>query len=46
MLLSLYVLFYLKKNGYVKYFDNGGKNMSFITDDKKVYEKYDEEYGM
>ena len=25
-----------------KYFDNGGKNMSFITDDKKVYEKYDE----
>ena len=29
-------------NGYVKYLDNGGKNMSFVTDDKKVYEKYDE----
>ena len=29
-------------SGYVKYFDNGGKNMSFLTDDKKVYEKYDE----
>ena len=29
-------------NGYMKYFDNGGKNMSFVTDDKKVYEKYDE----
>ena len=29
-------------NGYIKYFDNGGKNMSFFTDDKKVYEKYDE----
>ena len=29
-------------NGYIKYFDDGGKNMSFITDDKKVYEKYDE----
>ena len=29
-------------NGYIKYFDNGGKNMSFVTDDKKVYEKYDE----
>ena len=29
-------------NGYIKYFDNGGKNMSFLTDDKKVYEKYDE----
>ena len=27
-------------NGYIKYFDNGGKNMSFVTDDKKVYEKY------
>ena len=29
-------------NGYIKYFDGGGKNMSFITDDEKVYEKYDE----
>ena len=29
-------------NGCIKYFDNGGKNMSFVTDDKKVYEKYDE----
>ena len=29
-------------NGYIKYFDNGGKNMSFVADDKKVYEKYDE----
>ena len=28
-------------NGYIKYFDNGGKNMLFVTDDKKVYEKYD-----
>ena len=27
-------------NGYVKYFDDGGKNMSFVTDDEKVYEKY------
>ena len=29
-------------NGYIKYFDGGGKNMSFVTDDEKVYEKYDE----
>ena len=29
-------------NGYIKYFYNGGKNMSFITDIKEVYEKYDE----
>ena len=27
-------------SGYIKYFDNNGKNMSFVTDDKKVYEKY------
>ena len=29
-------------NVYIKYFDDGGKNMSFVTDDEKVYEKYDE----
>ena len=29
-------------NGYIKYFDDGGKNMSFVTDDEKVYKKYDE----
>ena len=29
-------------NGYIKYFDNGGKNMSFVTDDVEVYRKYDE----
>ena len=27
-------------DGYIKYFDDGGKNMSFITDDEKIYEKY------
>ena len=25
-------------NGYIKYFDDGGKNMSFVTDD--VYKKF------
>ena len=29
-------------SGYIKYFDDGGKNMSFVTDDEKVYEKYNE----
>ena len=29
-------------NGYIKYFNDGGKKMSFVTDDEKVYEKYDE----
>ena len=28
--------------GYIKYFDDGGKNMSFVTDDKEVYERYNE----
>ena len=27
-------------DGYIKYFDNGGKNMTFVTDNEKVYEKY------
>ena len=29
-------------NGYIKYFDDGGKNMSFVTDDEEVYEKYND----
>ena len=26
----------------IKYFDDGGKNMSFATDDEEVYKKYNE----
>ena len=33
-------------SGYMKYFDDGGKNMSFVTDDKKIYEKYNEICGV
>ena len=29
-------------NGYIKYFHDGGKNMSFVTDDEKIYKKYNE----
>ena len=29
-------------DGYIKYFDGGGKNMSFVTDDEKIYEKCNE----
>ena len=29
-------------SGYIKYFDDGRKNISFITDDKEIYEKYNE----
>ena len=27
-------------NGYIKYFDDGRKNMPFVTDDVEIYEKY------
>ena len=29
-------------SGYIKYFDNGGKNMSFKIEDESVYLKYTE----
>ena len=29
-------------DGYIKYFDDGGKNMSFVRDDEKIYKKYNE----
>ena len=33
-------------DGYIKYFDDGGKNMSFVTDDEKIYKKYNEIRGV
>ena len=27
-------------HGYIKYFDDGGKNMTFVMDSEKVYDKY------
>ena len=29
-------------HGYIKYFDNDGKNMTFVTDNEKFYDKYNE----
>ena len=29
-------------DGYIKYFDDSGKNMSFVTNDEKIYKKYNE----
>ena len=29
-------------DGYIKYIDDGGKNMSFVTNDEKIYEKNNE----
>ena len=33
-------------SGYIKYFDDGGKNMSFVTNDKEVYKKYNEMWNV
>ena len=36
-------MYYLtSKNGYIKYFDNGGKNMSFLIKNSEVWEKYED----
>ena len=29
-------------HGYIKYFDDGGTNMTFVTDNEKVYDMYNE----
>ena len=29
-------------HGYIKYFDDGGKNITFVTNNEKVYDKYNE----
>ena len=29
-------------DGYIKYFDNGGKNMTFVMDNEKISDKYSE----
>ena len=43
ILFNHYLLFYLKwMDTLNKYFDDGGKHMSFVTNDEKIYEKYNE----
>ena len=37
MLFSLCVIL-PQMSGYIKYFDDGGKNMSLVTDDEEIYE--------
>ena len=37
----LYIIF-LQMSGWIKYFENGGKNMSFEIEDDSVYLKYNE----
>ena len=31
-----------RMNGYIKYYENGGKNMSFLIKNDEVWEKYEE----
>ena len=33
-------------SGYIKYFENGGKNMSFLINDDEAWEKYDKIWDM
>ena len=33
-------------NGYIKYFENGGKNMSFLIKNNEVSEKYEEVWNV
>ena len=42
MILFSHCVILPQTSGYIKYFDDGGKNMSFVTDDEEVYEKYNE----
>ena len=32
----------VEMSGYIKYFKNGDKNMSFLTNDYEVWEKYEQ----
>ena len=43
-LLNRYVLSYLI-SGYIKYFENGSKNMSFMVKDDNVLDKYNKIWG-
>ena len=42
MLFNLCVLILSQMSGYIKYFDDVVKNMSFVTDDKEIHKKYNE----
>ena len=33
-------------SGYIKYFEDGARNMSFMTEDEDVYSKYDEIWNL
>ena len=45
ILLNHYALFYLKEWVY-KYFENFGKNMSFLIKDNEMWDKYDKILNM
>ena len=41
----LYIIF-PQMSGYIKYFESGGKNMSFFIKDDKVWEKYEKNWDV
>ena len=38
-------MYYLTSNEYIKYFENGGKNMSFTIENDSVLKKFNEIWG-
>ena len=44
-LFNRYVLFLSQMSGYLKYFEKGGKNMSFMVKDDNVLDKYNKIWG-
>ena len=40
--IQLFCVILPQMNKYIKYLDNGGKNLTFVTDNEKVYDKYNE----
>ena len=41
-IVKLLCIILLQRSGYIKYFENSGKNMSFLIKDDEVREKYNE----
>ena len=42
ILLDRYIFILPQMSEYIKYFENGGKNMSFMIEDDSVLQKYNE----
>ena len=45
-LLNHYAIILPQINGYIKYFENGSKNMSFLIKNDEVWDKYDKTWDV